>query len=83
MFLYLDASKSMVQGRPNGRFRDVGVDIILKGLVPPRDYGFCFNEIHVIEGFFKFFLPIFIFLSDIEESIIRFQILHFQSAKTT
>ena len=27
VFVYLDASKATVQGRPNGRFRDVRVDV--------------------------------------------------------
>ena len=33
---------------------------------------FVLSENHVIEEIFKFFLPIFIILSDIEESTIRF-----------
>ena len=57
-----------------------------KGLVTPRDYGFFFSENCVIEEMFKFFWPIFIILSDMEESIITdqiFRFLHFQSAQMT
>ena len=45
---------------------------LIKGLVTPIDYRLYFSENHFIEEIFKFFLPIFTILSDIEESIIRF-----------
>ena len=43
-----------------------------KGLLTLRDYGFFSSENHVIEEIVSFFLPIYIILSDIEESTNRF-----------